>query len=78
MQRAGGNQWLTITQAFNKVSPSKFSNVPIAPGDRIRISSPAGGGWGPPEARDPQRVKDDLLDGFVTPEQARSVYGATD
>jgi len=31
---------LTITQAVNKVSPSKFANAPIGPGDRIKISSP--------------------------------------
>ena len=48
IQRAGSDEWLTITQAFNKVSPSKFANVPMQPGDRIKISSPAGGGWGPP------------------------------
>ena len=57
------------------MSPSKFANVPIKPGDRIKISSPAGGGWGPPEERDPARVETDLQDGFITPEQASSVYG---
>lgn len=46
IQRNGGDEWLTITQAFNKVSSSKFANVPIRPGDRIEMSSPAGGGWG--------------------------------
>jgi N-methylhydantoinase B/oxoprolinase/acetone carboxylase alpha subunit len=76
IERAGSDQWLTITQAFNKVSPSKFANVPIRPGDRIKITSPAGGGWGPPENRDPALVKEDLLDGFITPEQARTVYAA--
>ncbi|KMO37289.1 5-oxoprolinase [Methylobacterium variabile] len=76
MMRAGSGEWLTVAEAFGKVSPSKFANVPIAPGDRIRISSPAGGGWGPPEARDRSRVRDDLLDGFITPEQARTVYAA--
>ena len=73
--RKGSDEWLTITQAFNKVSPSKFANVPIVPGDRIKISSPAGGGWGPPEERDPHLVKEDLLDRFITPQQAQSVYG---
>jgi N-methylhydantoinase B len=75
IQRAGSDEWLTITQAYNKVSPSKFANVPIKPGDRIKISSPAGGGWGPPEERDPARVEADLRDGFITPGQASSVYG---
>jgi N-methylhydantoinase B len=65
-----------VSQAFNKVSPSKFANVPIAPGDRIKITSPAGGGWGPPAERDPARVADDLADRFITPDQARTVYTA--
>jgi len=42
-QGGGSEKWLTISQAFNKVSPSKFSNVRVRPGDRLRISSPAGG-----------------------------------
>ena len=75
MMRKGSDEWLTITQASNTVSLSKFSNVPIAPGDRIKISSPARGGWGPPDERDPYMVKEDLLDRFITPEQAQPAYG---
>ncbi|GEO40007.1 N-methylhydantoinase B/oxoprolinase/acetone carboxylase alpha subunit [Skermanella aerolata] len=75
IKRAGSEDWLTITQAFNKPSPSKFANVPIHPGDTIRITSPAGGGWGPVEKRDEASVREDLLDGFITPEQAVEIYG---
>src|SRR3981189_2892926 len=75
IERNGSNEWLTITQAFNKVSPSKFANVPLAPGDRIKISSPAAGGGGPAGDGDPNMVKEDLPDGFITPEQAESAYG---
>ena len=71
----GSAAWLTVTQAFNKTSPSKFANVPVRPGDRIRIVSPAGGGWGPPEQRDPARVLEDVREGYVSAEQARAVYG---
>ena len=71
----GSAAWLTVTQAFNKTSPSKFANVPVRPGDRIRIVSPAGGGWGPPEHRDPARVLEDVREGYVSAEQARAVYG---
>ena len=74
MQRNGSNEWLTVAQAFNKASPSKFANVPIHPGDRIKITGPAGGGWGPPTERDPKMVAEDLLDGFITREQAETVY----
>ena len=74
-QRAASEEWLTITQAFNKVSPSKFSNVRVRPGDRLRIASPAGGGWGPPTERDRQLVGEDVREGFVSAAQAREVYG---
>jgi N-methylhydantoinase B len=76
IERADSNEWLTIAQAFNKVSPSKFANVPTQPGDRIKITSPSSGGWGPPEHRDPALVKEDLLDGFITAEQAHTVYAS--
>jgi 5-oxoprolinase (ATP-hydrolysing)/N-methylhydantoinase B len=76
-QRGGGEEWQTISQAFNKVSPSKFSNVRVRPGDRLRISSPAGGGWGPPLERDRAHVAEDVREGFVSPAQARDVYGYT-
>ncbi len=75
-QRESSDEWLTITQAFNKVSPSKFANVPIHPGDRIRIASPAGGGWGPPAERDPARLAEDLREGYVSAAQASALYHA--
>ena len=55
-KRDGSDEWLTISQAFNKPSPSKFANVPVHPGDRLKIVGPAGGGWGPPKERDRARV----------------------
>ena len=76
IKRAGNDEWLTISQAFNKVSPSKFANVPCirATGSHRR---PAGGGWGPPEERDRERVAEDVREGWVPIEQARKVYGYT-
>jgi N-methylhydantoinase B len=35
-----------------------------------------GGGYGPPAARDPERVLADVRDGYVSIEQAREEYGA--
>jgi 5-oxoprolinase (ATP-hydrolysing)/N-methylhydantoinase B len=75
MKRNGSDEWLTVAQAFNKVSPSKFANVPIRPGDRIKITGPAGGGWGPPTERSRKMVEEDLLDGYITTDQAEAVYG---
>jgi len=36
---------------------------------------PGGGGFGDPRTRDPARVRDDVLDGLITAEQARRDYG---
>ena len=37
--------------------------------------SPCGGGYGDPLERDPQKVLDDILDGYITPEHAAHAYG---
>ena len=34
-----------------------------------------GGGVNPPRQRDPERVAEDILDGYITTEAAREVYG---
>jgi N-methylhydantoinase B len=53
----------------------KRSDVPVAAGDRI-VSRPAGGGgYGPPHERDPELVRQDVLNGYVSREAAESVYG---
>jgi N-methylhydantoinase B len=41
----------------------------------VLLRSPSGGGYGPPHERDPERVADDVREGFVTAEAARGVYG---
>lgn len=53
----------------------RMRRVPMAAGDVFVNSSAGGGGWGDPRARDPRRVAEDVLDGYVTPEAAREVYG---
>lgn len=73
--QASGGEWKTVSELYGKPSPSKFANVPIHKGDRIRISSPGGGGWGDPSGRDRQAVIDDVLDGWITPEEAERIYG---
>jgi 5-oxoprolinase (ATP-hydrolysing) len=51
------------------------TGVPIRPGDLFRIVAPNGGGFGDPLKREPWRVREDVLDGFATLEQAREAYG---
>jgi N-methylhydantoinase B len=55
--------------------PSKITNVTIAAGDLMVLETAGGGGYGEPSERDRRRVEDDLLDGKISPEVARDIYG---
>jgi N-methylhydantoinase B len=46
----------------------------LPPDVRLTLNLPGGGGFYPPESRDPQRVLDDVIDGLVSIESARSLY----
>jgi len=56
--------------------PSMFSTT-IGEGDLYVHRTAGGGGWGDPRERDPEAVRDDVLDGKVTPEAAEELYGWT-
>jgi N-methylhydantoinase B len=55
------------------IRPKGRQTVP--PRDAIRLQLPGGGGFGDPRRRDVQRVRDDVLDGLITAEEARRDYG---
>lgn len=55
--------------------PSKIPDRRTTTGDTVRTVSPCGGGYGDPLERDPERVLDDVLDGFVFMQNARDQYG---
>ena len=44
-------------------------------GDRLILELPGGGGYGDPRDRDRQAIVDDVLDGLITAEDAKSDYG---
>ena len=48
----------------------------VPPGRRIVLETPGGGGLGNPARRPPERVKQDVLDGYVTAERAAREYTA--
>jgi len=74
-KRAGADDWQTIAQAFNRPSPSKYSNVPIKPGDRVSVKAPGGGGYGPAAKRDRKAIVTDVLEGYISREAAARDYG---
>jgi N-methylhydantoinase B len=43
--------------------------------DVVHVNLPGGGGYGEPFARDPEKVRWDVIEGYVTPEQAEKSYG---
>jgi N-methylhydantoinase B len=54
----------------------KATQHPIAAGERVRILTGGGGGFGPAAERDAAAVRRDVQEGYVTPEAARRDYGA--
>jgi N-methylhydantoinase B len=54
----------------------KATQHPIAAGERVRIMTGGGGGFGPAAERDAGAVRRDVSEGYVTPEAARRDYGA--
>jgi N-methylhydantoinase B len=52
--------------------------VMLTAGDRVRIHSGGGGGYGDPRRRDRERVRTDVMRGYVSPQAARDVYGLSD
>jgi len=62
-----------------EVRPIRGKGAFIAPaGSKLMLQVPGSGGYGPPSGRDPALLREDLLDGYVTPEAAERDYGARD
>jgi N-methylhydantoinase B len=54
---------------------SVVSGLTLNTDDVIQVMTGTGAGWGDPKKRDLALVKEDLKNGYVTPEQARQYYG---
>ncbi|MDX2201276.1 MAG: hydantoinase B/oxoprolinase family protein [Hyphomicrobiaceae bacterium] len=53
---------------------SKVTDVRLRAGQRVRLETPGGGGWGDPRRREPARVCQDVRQGLITVEAARRDY----
>ncbi len=53
----------------------KTESCPLQAGDRVRMSTGGGGGYGRPDQRPPELVKQDMIRGFVSVQSARDDYG---
>ncbi|MGH7333511.1 MAG: hydantoinase B/oxoprolinase family protein [Candidatus Rokuibacteriota bacterium] len=55
--------------------PALGDGIVLARGDLLRFETCGGGGWGDPLARDPERVRQDVAHGVVTPRGALEDFG---
>ena len=62
-------------QAYVPPHLSKDQDIVIRPGDRLRVSTPGGGGFGDPKQRDKAAIARDIERGYYTPEQAAARFG---
>lgn len=74
----GAPNEVTVWQSGVAYTPehlSKEQDIPLAPGDRVRVKTPGGGGYGDPLARGPGKVSEDVRLGRYSPAQAVSLFG---
>jgi N-methylhydantoinase B len=72
--KAGTGNWKDMREAYGKKSTSRYSNVRIVKGDRLRLVSPGGGGYGDPRTRDREQIVYDIEQGYVSPAAAERDY----
>jgi N-methylhydantoinase B len=54
--------------------PHPKTKYMLKPDQKITLELPGGGGFYPPDNRDPEMVREDVIDGLVSIEQAKEVY----
>ncbi len=70
-----GSVVLNPRTPHEQVLPAKISHLQIAAGDRLEITLVSGAGFGDPRQRDPAAVLADVLDGYLTAQEAHAQYG---
>jgi N-methylhydantoinase B len=66
------HRYRLLSRGRSRVLKTKEVGIPVMPGDVFVIESSGGGGYGPPEARDPEARAYDRENGFVTSRGARA------
>jgi N-methylhydantoinase B len=71
----GTQNFLDYTTPVLHLRRGRVPRVELADGAVLSSVTGTGGGFGDPLEREPERVREDVLDGYVTIEQARALYG---
>lgn len=75
IKKRGDTTFRTFKEVYQTVSPAKFVNCVVCPGDQILLQAPGGGGYGDPLTRPPELVVRDIDQEFISVEAGRSLYG---
>lgn len=76
--RDGMVNHVTVTRGGESFTPehlSKAQDIPLTAGDRVRVGTPGGGGYGDPFTRPPELVAEDVRLGRYSAEEARALFG---
>ena len=66
----------SVKLSSGQVLPPK-GRTPIPSGERLILDMPGGGGWGKPEDRKTSMIYEDLRNGLISVDKARSDYGVS-
>lgn len=70
----GGKPGARAQFLVNGEPGNSYGLTQLKPGDVVIIDAPGGGGYGDPQERDPALVLNDVIQGYVSLERARSEY----
>ena len=71
----GGNDGPLREHLINGETVHPKDRHELAPGDRVTLKQPGGGGFGPPEDRPAEILASDLIDGYITERAIEEDYG---
>ena len=71
----GATCFVEIIRADGSTTRALKGSFDLSPGDAVRVVSGGGGGYGPAWQREAALVLADVAHGYVSPEQARALYG---
>jgi N-methylhydantoinase B len=74
----GGVNKVRVHRGDKTLTPehlSKDQDIPLSVGDRVEVMTPGGGGYGDPLRRSAALVVRDVGRGYMSPEQAKALYG---
>ena len=71
----GGKPGARAQFLVNAATGNPYGLTQLKPGDAVTIDAAGGGGYGNPLERETEMVERDVIEGYVSPEQAKEDYG---